>query len=83
LRWNAHSLRGNRCPGRGFSEDLTRFGTFGGQPRLGFGPFALWAITSSATAAAATTALCCLAGLNRFFEIRRDARRIIREVGLM
>jgi hypothetical protein len=83
LRWNAHSLRWNRCPGRGFSEDLTRFGTFGGQPRLGFGPFALWAITSSATAAATTAALCCLAGLNRFFEIRHDARRIIGQVGLM
>jgi hypothetical protein len=82
LRWNVHCLRGNRVPSRGFSEDLTLFGTFGRQPRLGFGPLALWAITSSATAAATTTALCCLARLKRFFEIGRDARQIIGQVGL-
>jgi hypothetical protein len=52
---------------RSFGDDRIRIGTFSGQPQLGFGAFALWAITSSATATATTTTFCRLTRLNRFF----------------
>ena len=82
LRLNAEAFSGNRFGCRCFGNNRTLFGTFGSQPRLGFGPFALGAITSSATATAAAATFCRLAGLNRVFEIRRDAKRIIGRVGL-
>jgi hypothetical protein len=66
LRRNAHSVRESGFPWRSFGDDRVRIGTFGDQPRLGFGAFALWAITSSATATATATTFCRLARLNRF-----------------
>jgi hypothetical protein len=68
---------------RGFSDRHRLFGALDALPRLGVGPFALGAITSSTTATATATALSGLARFGCIFQIRRYEQRIIGRAGFM